>query len=90
MLSPAGRMIIIVPYDHKDEVCRIAATQKLFVQNKLMIKPSPAKPPKRVILDFTFQKINDPHQKNFIIESGERHQFTDDYIELLKDYHPFL
>jgi tRNA1Val (adenine37-N6)-methyltransferase len=90
LLSPAGRIIIIVPYDQEEEVCRIAATQNIFLQNKLIIKPSLTKPPKRVILEFTFQKNNSPNQKNFIIESGERHQFTDDYIGLLKDYHPFL
>lgn len=85
LMTDDGRLQIILPYVEGNIFIAEAASHGLFCTNILKIKPLPASGVRRLIL--TFGKIHKkPVEKFLTIEHG-RHQFTEDYINLTKDFY---
>ena len=57
----------------------------LFVNKKLHLKGTPTSDIKRSLLEFSFQE-SDIKSNELIIETA-RHQYTQDYINLTKDFY---
>ena len=56
------------------------------VEKPATVAPTPEKEPKRVMLEFS--KIKKPFTtETIIIESGKRHQYSEQYISLTKDFY---
>jgi len=86
LLSKNGAICIIIPEDEEQNLIEIANENNLFVIDILKIKPTPTKRPKRVIL--TFSKTEKPlTQSELIIEDKGRHNYSDKYIELTKEFY---
>jgi tRNA1Val (adenine37-N6)-methyltransferase len=86
LLEKEGRFFIILPANITDEVVKYAGQIRLYCNHQLFIKPVPGKPAKRVISALSFEKT-DYTKKEITIEKGERHDYTDEYIELTKDFY---
>ena len=57
-----------------------------FCNSILKIKPLPASEPRRLIMAFSRQRFKST-ERFLTIEHGPRHAFTDDYINLTKDFY---
>lgn len=87
VLSQKGKFCLILP-TLEAEKFRLLAEKKGFVLSKLLRIKSRAdkEQAKRHIMQFEFTPT-EFSESTLIIEDGERHQYTDAYKELTKDYY---
>ncbi len=86
LLADKGELNIIIPADDFTKYIEAASIVQLYCTKILWVEPTPKTPPKRVLL--AFEKFDCGCSENtIIIESNGRHQYSDDYKELTKDYY---
>jgi tRNA1Val (adenine37-N6)-methyltransferase len=85
LLSENGIFSVILPFKEKDAFIALAEHQKLKANKITAIKGNPNSKFKRVVIDFSFRE-SDITQNELIIET-DRHLYTDDYINLTKDFY---
>ncbi len=68
-----------------DGFCTIAAQNALKLSRVVYIKGNSTTLTKRVLLEFSFHE-KEVEEKELIIEV-DRHQYTEDYIQLTKDFY---
>lgn len=90
LLDRKGKLIIIFPYVTMNINDKKASEYKLFPQERLIISPSPAHPPMRVITIYSKKLTQELIENTFCIETEKRHEFSTEYINLTRDFHPFL
>jgi tRNA1Val (adenine37-N6)-methyltransferase len=86
LIAEHGRFQIILPYVEGSIFIAEAQEYGLYCNNILKIKPLPTSEIRRLILAFTKdkQKVS---EKFLTIERGIRHEFTEEYIKLTKDFY---
>jgi tRNA1Val (adenine37-N6)-methyltransferase len=85
LLNDDGRFQLIMPYVEGNIFIAEANKYGLYCNNILKIRPLPNSEIRRLML--TFSRIQKkPVEKFLTIEHG-RHQFTEDYINLTKDFY---
>lgn len=87
LLSDAGLFSVIIPIDSEKEFTRICLSDNLFLQRKIIIKGIQNAEPKRVVLEYSL-KESETTIENFVIEKSPR-VYSDEYLELTKDFHLF-
>lgn len=85
LLAEDGIFSVIIPYKEEKEFKALAATVNLFVNRILHVKGTPSSEIKRSLLEFSFRE-SDIITEQLIIETS-RHQYTQDYINLTKDFY---
>ncbi|MDR2651844.1 MAG: tRNA (adenine(22)-N(1))-methyltransferase TrmK [Prevotellaceae bacterium] len=86
ILTDTGKFAAIFPYVEANIFIAKASAKNLFCNKKTNIKPNPQKPTKRIMLEFS--RIKQNLTENIIcIETGERHNYTDEYKALTKDFY---
>ena len=85
LLKNDGRLQLILPYVEGNIFIADASKYGFYCNNILKIKPLPESEIRRLILTFSRTK-RIPVERFLTIEHG-RHQFTDDYINLTKDFY---
>ena len=86
LLNDDGRLQLIMPYVEGNVFIAEANKYGLYCNNILKIKPLPNAEIRRLILTFSrFQKKL--IEKFLTIERGSRHEFTEEYINLTKDFY---
>jgi len=85
LLAEKGIFSVIIPKDAEVDFCKIAATHNLYCNRVCNVKGNETVAVKRVILEFTFNKA-DTTKEHLTIEIA-RHQYTDEYIQLCKDFY---
>jgi tRNA1Val (adenine37-N6)-methyltransferase len=86
LLNPDGIFSLILPITESIEFIQLAKEQKLFINRKCIVKPNPAKPAKRVLMEFSFHK-KEIIKEELTIETETRHQYTKEYISLTQDFY---
>jgi tRNA1Val (adenine37-N6)-methyltransferase len=86
LLNDVGRFQLIMPYVEGNIFIAEANKYGLYCNSILKIKPLPSSEVRRLILSFSReqQKVT---EKFLTIEHGRRYDFTEDYINLTKDYY---
>jgi tRNA1Val (adenine37-N6)-methyltransferase len=86
LLAADGTLQLIMPY--AEGLVLIAAAQEygLYCNNILKIKPLPASEIRRLILTFS-RKKQKATEKFLTIEHGRRHEFTEEYRSLTKEFY---
>ena len=86
LLDDNGHLQLIMPY--VEGTVFIAEAQKygLYCNNILKIKPLPTAEIRRLILSFSRERLK-VIEKFLAIEHGKRHEFTEEYINLTKDFY---
>ena len=91
LLTPEGCLLVIYPTDNSPFIERALLKARLYEYRKIYIYPTPEAKPIRIIREVGRQPIaTKPEKKYIIIESGKRHQFSEEYIALTREYHPFM
>jgi tRNA1Val (adenine37-N6)-methyltransferase len=81
-----GHLQIIMPYVEGNIFIAEAARYGLYCNSILKIKPLPSAEIRRLILRFSRVYMK-PSESFLTIEHGNRHEFTDEYIELTKAFY---
>lgn len=92
LLSENGSLSIILPTDAHDKFEKIASEYGLFLRKKTLVYPKTGAEVKRVVGEFVKIKNEECGIKNvevaeLTIETDVRHQYTDDYIRLTKEFY---
>ena len=85
LLAKQGRFAVIIPFDQEEHFSELARHYKLFTNRILRTKGSPHSDFKRSLIEFSFFETNAEIQE-LIIENS-RHNYTEDYIEIVKDFY---
>jgi tRNA1Val (adenine37-N6)-methyltransferase len=85
-LSESGTLSLILPYIEGSLFIVKAAEQGLFCVRKTNVLPKPGRKPKRLLLEF--KKIKKPFiEQQLVVELNKRHEYSDDYKNLTKDFY---
>ncbi|MEE4197513.1 MAG: tRNA1(Val) (adenine(37)-N6)-methyltransferase [Bacteroidales bacterium] len=85
-LAPTGTLSLILPYLEGNLLIAGAAEKGLYCVRKTNVLPKPGRKPKRLLLEF--QRNKKPlFEQNLVIEVSKRHQYSDDYKALTRDFY---
>ncbi len=85
LLEINGTFACIIPSDREEEFLKITQHFQLFPIRKTYVQGTATAAVKRVLMEFRFRE-SEPIIDNLIIEES-RHNYTDDYIALTKDFY---
>ncbi len=85
LLSDQGLLALIIPYKEEERVIDIAANINLFPKKITRVKGNPTSEIKRSMLLFGFNQTTTEIDE-LVIENS-RHQYTNPYIDLTKDFY---
>ena len=85
LLHKDGLASFIIPYDQMGSFSEIAIQNALKLSRVVYIKGNSTTVTKRVLLEFSFHE-KEVEEQELIIEV-DRHQYTEDYIKLTKDFY---
>ncbi len=85
LLSPLGSFNVVIPFKEEAYFTELASSLNLFPNRTLHIKGNPDALIKRSLIEFSFQNT-DSETSELIIER-QRHEYTEDYINLTKDFY---
>ncbi len=86
LLTSYGRISIILPSSEEMQARKNAEDSALFCSRITRMIPSPGKAPSRTLLEFS--RIFEPLKEDAIlIEENGRHRFSEDYIQLTRDFY---
>ncbi|VAV86160.1 tRNA(1)(Val) (adenine(37)-N(6))-methyltransferase [hydrothermal vent metagenome] len=85
LLSRDGKFSVIIPFKEELYFTGLASKVKLFPNRTLRVKGNPNSDIKRSLIEFSFHE-NKTKVNELVIETS-RHQYTQDYINLTKDFY---
>ncbi|EPR73299.1 tRNA (adenine37-N(6))-methyltransferase TrmN6 [Winogradskyella psychrotolerans RS-3] len=85
LLSNDGLFSVVIPYKEEIKFKDFALKAGLHLNRSLYVKGNPETEIKRSLLEFSFHKSKIEHSE-LIIETA-RHHYTEDYINLTKDFY---
>lgn len=85
LLSDNGTFSVVIPAKEENTLTKLAAQFNLFPNRILHVKGNPTSKRKRSLIEFSFDESQTTFE-SLIIET-ERHQYTQDYINLTKDFY---
>jgi tRNA1Val (adenine37-N6)-methyltransferase len=86
LLEDGGSLQLILPFAEGNLFIVEAQGFGFFCNRIIKVKPVPSGDIKRLIMKF--ERIKKPVSEKFLtIETGTRHQYTDDYKEITKDFY---
>lgn len=86
LLSEDGHFFSILPYNEAIQFKNMAAKNNLYLIKSTRVKTKPEKEPKRLLMMYS-RKQQIQTEDELVIELDERHHYTQQYIDLTKDYY---
>lgn len=86
LLEDSGLFQLIIPYVEGTIFIAEAQQYGFYCKNILKIRPLPTSEIRRLILTFSGERLK-VTEKFLTIEHGKRHEFTEEYKSLTKDYY---
>ena len=86
LLNAAGIFCVVIPRMREDAFISLAAKANLFPQHITQVKGNPEVEPKRSLIHFSRNREPETRTDELIIEI-QRHQYTDAYVDLVKDFY---
>ncbi len=85
LLSDQGQFALILPYKEEERVLAIAEQVDLFPQKITRVKGTPSSEVKRSLL--LLGKVPQSFETDELVIENSRHEYTDAYINLTKDFY---
>jgi tRNA1Val (adenine37-N6)-methyltransferase len=85
ILSKNGMFAVIIPFKEVEQFIKLANNKGLFLNRKCDVRGNPKSEIKRVLMEFSSHQL--PIKKEQLVIEIERHQYTEDYINLTKDFY---
>jgi tRNA1Val (adenine37-N6)-methyltransferase len=86
LTGESSRFQLILPYTEGNIFIAEASSYGLYCNSILKIRPLPNSEIRRLILSFSSQRLKTT-ERFLTIENGKRHEFTEDYINLTKEFY---
>lgn len=86
-LSRSGRLSLILPSDVETELVRYARMCSLFLSRIVRVKTVAAKPPRRIVAEFSRDRVLCPVEEELVMQ--EKGRYTDEYIGLTSEFYLF-
>ncbi len=86
LLKPKGRICYILPVNEGLQCIKIAYALGLYNSKRVFVFPKPNTIAKRILLEFILEECQTIDSELFI-ESEIRHQYTEEFSELVKSYY---
>lgn len=84
-LTPRGIFALVIPYLNEEDFLSISKDYHLFPTRITRVKGTPQAKVKRSLIELSFQ-LKNTKNSDLIIETS-RHQYTDEYQSLVKDFY---
>ncbi|WP_299116470.1 tRNA1(Val) (adenine(37)-N6)-methyltransferase [uncultured Winogradskyella sp.] len=85
LLSKSGLFSVIIPHKEEKKFIELASKVHLFPKRILHVKGNPEADIKRSLIEFSFQHTT--IKTSELIIENERHNYTEDYINLTKNFY---
>jgi len=85
LLSEIGSCAFIIPFSEEENFIELAKQHKLFPNRITRVKGTENSPIKRSLLQFSFTET--PIEINELVIEIKRHQYTSEYIKLVKNFY---
>lgn len=85
LLTKDGIFSVVIPFKEEAFFIKIASTFKLFPNRILHVAGNPSSVIKRSLLELSFSKTT--IESNHLIIETDRHKYTQDYMNLTKDFY---
>lgn len=86
LLSPDGAFSVVLPFSEQEKFISVANEYQLYPSDILEVRGQPTSPIKRTLLKFKRNKTESISRNELIIERS-RHDYTQDYKALVKDFY---
>jgi tRNA1Val (adenine37-N6)-methyltransferase len=87
LMKSDARFAVIFPQTEHDVFFSAAKAEGFFAKEVVNVFPQPSYPLIRLMVLFTKEDVGEPTKTDFLIEkSASRHDYSDEYKELTKDY----
>ena len=87
LLKPDGRFAVVFPQTEYDVFFNSAKAEGFFAKEIVKVFPQPNYPVIRLMILFKKEAAGEPTETDFFIEkSSERHDYSNEYKELTKDF----
>jgi tRNA1Val (adenine37-N6)-methyltransferase len=86
LLDEDGLLQVIMPWEEGNIFIAEAQEYGFYCSSILKIRPTITSEVRRLILGFT-RKKSKPAERFLTIEKGKRHDYTEEYINLTKDFY---
>ncbi len=86
LLLPDGLFCVILPFAAATAFIELAKTNQLYLNRLCEVKPNLAKPPKRVLMEFSLHE-KEIKKETLTIETNQRHVYTPAYQNLTKAFY---
>jgi tRNA1Val (adenine37-N6)-methyltransferase len=87
LLSPGGRLALILPFLQRDEPGHAALSRELHCVRRTEVSPVENAAPKRLLAEFSLLPPPAPVETGSLILEDARHQRTTAYYELTRDFY---
>jgi tRNA1Val (adenine37-N6)-methyltransferase len=89
-LSTNGSFGVLVPYSRWEYFNAMSEEKLFYLKEKVFIKHSPAHPFSRAIMHYSRNKENITPTFELSIRRNDGGEYTDEFIDLLRDYYLYL
>lgn len=86
LLHPTGKFYVILPTKESEQFRTLAEENRLYLTKLTRIITRTDKPQKRLLMRFEFIRKSFS-EDSIVIETDERHSYSEEYKELTKDYY---
>lgn len=86
LLKPNGSFSLVYPADQEHKLLVMGSVHSLHPARITYVQPTEVLPPKRLLVDFWNRKVT-PKTDVIVIETTKRHNYTEEYKNLTKDYY---
>lgn len=86
MLTPSGRLNVILPARRLKAIMQLARSAELTCRRQLHVRPLPHKPVHRILFEFGRELGAGPDHKELTIER-RHHEYTTAFRQLARDYY---
>ena len=86
LLLPDGLFSVVLPFVAATAFIELAKMHHLYLNRLCEVKPNLAKPPKRVLMEFSLHE-KEPETTTLTVETNQRHVYTPAYQNLTKEFY---
>lgn len=88
LLSKDGCFTIVIPTDVVDKIKSIASKYNLYGVRQLNVVTKPGGVPRRILISFSF--FNQPCVVEELLTEIDRHQYSERYVALTREYYLYM
>jgi len=87
LLTPEGKFCVILPVEESNKMQKLAGENGLHPYRICRVSPNTNLPVKRNLLEFRRKPVETVEESEMAIERDRRHDYTDAYRELTRDFY---